>query len=74
VQTWADIKDIVSKYISTEFKLLNVGCGNSLLSVQMQSDGYRHIENIDYSQVVIDLMNLKNQDIIDEDFCCNTST
>ena len=34
-------------------RVLNVGCGNSQLSEFMVQDGWFDIENIDYSEVVI---------------------
>ena len=33
-----------------EDTILNVGCGNSPLSMEMQKDGYRNITNIDISR------------------------
>ncbi len=36
--------------------MLNIGCGNSLLSQEMYDDGYNHINNIDFSEVVIEQM------------------
>ncbi|CAJ1333342.1 unnamed protein product [Effrenium voratum] len=40
--------------------ILNVGCGNSLLSEEMYDDGYHNIVNIDCSSVVIALMKERN--------------
>ena len=37
-------------------KILNVGCGNSRLSEEMDNDGYHNIVNIDSSKVVIENM------------------
>ncbi|CAJ1432247.1 unnamed protein product [Effrenium voratum] len=40
--------------------ILNVGCGNSLLSEEMYDNGYHNIVNIDCSSVVIALMKERN--------------
>ncbi|KAG5681408.1 hypothetical protein PVAND_010846 [Polypedilum vanderplanki] len=47
---------ILSRYIKTKDIILNVGCGNSKLSVDMYNTGYHEITNIDLSEVVIDQM------------------
>ena len=58
-KSYSDLKNILSKYILKENKILNVGCGNSKLSEEMFLDGYSNIINIDFSSKVINLMNEK---------------
>jgi 2-polyprenyl-3-methyl-5-hydroxy-6-metoxy-1,4-benzoquinol methylase len=43
-------------------KILVVGCGNSNFSSDLYDAGYLGIINIDFSQVVIDIMKEKNKD------------
>ena len=51
-------------------KVLNVGCGNSILPEEMYDlDGYRHIYNMDISQYCIDAMKQRNQDTRPELVC-----
>ncbi|XP_070492061.1 eEF1A lysine and N-terminal methyltransferase homolog [Chironomus tepperi] len=54
---------VLSKYIKTKDKILNVGCGNSKLSVDMFNTGYTAITNIDISEVVIDQMKKTHRNI-----------
>ncbi|KAL7034409.1 hypothetical protein ACKWTF_007952 [Chironomus riparius] len=53
----------LSKYIKTKDKILNVGCGNSKLSVDMFKTGYSTITNIDISEVVIEQMKKTHRNI-----------
>ena len=41
------------KKINKNALVLNLGCGNSLLSEEMYNDGYKNILNIDLSQSII---------------------
>ena len=44
-------------------KVLNVGCGNSVLPEEMyDTDGYRQIYNMDISSLCIDTMKKRNQE------------
>lgn len=49
-----------SASIKQKMKILNLGCGNSVLSEQMYDDGYKSIWNIDYSQSCLDQMSERN--------------
>ena len=51
--------------------VLIVGCGNSELSWSMYEDGFRQVRSIDYSQVVIDKMQLTYKDT--PQLACHTS-
>lgn len=42
------------------FKILNVGCGNSKLAEDMYEDGFRHIKSIDYVEHCIRQMMARN--------------
>lgn len=42
------------------FKILNLGCGNSVLSEEMYDAGFKSIYNIDISPTVIELMAKRN--------------
>ena len=51
------IKKIIKKYApDNNSKVLNVGAGNSTLSMEMYKEGYENIINIDYSSIVIKKM------------------
>jgi ubiquinone/menaquinone biosynthesis C-methylase UbiE len=54
--SYSELSDILAQHISTEDRILMIGCGNSLLSEQMYDAGYKHIVNIDFSKTVIDYM------------------
>ena len=55
-QRFSGIKDLVGQYLKKEDHVLNIGCGNSLLSEEMYDDGYTSIANIDISKIVVDQM------------------
>lgn len=48
-----DFASIMAQHISKNHKILNIGCGKSLLSEQMYDQGYEEIVNIDFSDKVI---------------------
>jgi ubiquinone/menaquinone biosynthesis C-methylase UbiE len=54
-QTWPEIYAVVKDYISGAESALNVGCGNSPMSVEMRSV-FRRVVNIDISSVIIEEM------------------
>ena len=66
---FSGIKDVLTDYVSTEDKILNVGCGNSSLSKDMFDEGYERIANIDWSVVCIDYMRDKYE-TVGPDFYC----
>ena len=41
-------------------KILNLGCGNSLLAEELYDKGFKNVYNIDISPVVIEQMSLRN--------------
>jgi 2-polyprenyl-3-methyl-5-hydroxy-6-metoxy-1,4-benzoquinol methylase len=52
----------LSQFLKSSDKILVVGCGNSNFSSDLYDAGYLSIINIDFSQVVIDIMKEKNKD------------
>jgi len=63
-KSYGDFKDLMHKHVQKSDRILMLGCGNSSLSEDMYNDGYRNIVNIDFSQVVIEKMKRKCQDLI----------
>uniref|UniRef100_A0A2R5LBB5 EEF1A lysine methyltransferase 4 n=1 Tax=Ornithodoros turicata TaxID=34597 RepID=A0A2R5LBB5_9ACAR len=49
---------LLKQHVKKSDRILMLGCGNSLLSELMYKDGYKDVENIDYSEVVIKKMAL----------------
>lgn len=47
---------LLRQHVQKTDRILMIGCGNSPLSELLFRDGFRNIENIDYSQVVISRM------------------
>lgn len=62
---YGDFKDLMHRHVRKSDRILMLGCGNSTLSEDMYSDGYRNIVNIDFSPVVIENMKRKCQDMVD---------
>jgi ubiquinone/menaquinone biosynthesis C-methylase UbiE len=53
---WADLKPFLSCYLRSNYRILMLGCGSSLLSEQMYLDSYEYITNVDFSNQVIEMM------------------
>lgn len=49
--------------IKAKIKILNLGCGNSIMCEDMYDEGYTQIENMDISEVCIQQMEARNQQI-----------
>lgn len=63
--SWSEIKDLVFKHTikqdeSANIKVLNLGCGNSILCEDMYDDGIQNIYNMDISDIVINKMKNRN--------------
>ena len=54
------MKPYIEKFVKKDYKILMLGCGNSLLSENMYDEGYEYIYNIDISHVVIEQMSKRN--------------
>eukprot|EP01112_Ceratiomyxa_fruticulosa_P022295 TRINITY_DN8116_c0_g1_i1.p1 TRINITY_DN8116_c0_g1~~TRINITY_DN8116_c0_g1_i1.p1 ORF type:complete len:286 (-),score=50.69 TRINITY_DN8116_c0_g1_i1:103-960(-) len=55
-ESYHSLKYIFEKYIERDDEILDVGCGNSMLPLEMYNDGYKNILNIDISEVLIKQM------------------
>ena len=58
-QVYSGFKDIISSSLSKTDKIINIGCGNSVLSEELYEDGFENITNIDFSPKVISIMEEK---------------
>lgn len=56
---YKNFRELILQTISVGDKILMLGCGNSLLSMEMYEDGFKNILNIDYSDIVIQKMKEK---------------
>ena len=49
--------EVVKKYASNKnFKILDAGCGTGLVGVELKKFGYSHIDGVDFSQDMLDLV------------------
>jgi 2-polyprenyl-3-methyl-5-hydroxy-6-metoxy-1,4-benzoquinol methylase len=51
------------KEIKNNLKILNLGCGNSIICEEMYDEGYLNIYNMDISSVCIETMNDRNKNL-----------
>lgn len=59
---YTDLCHVLHKYIKHSNKILVIGCGNSRLSESLFDVGFRSIDNIDISDVVVRQMTARNKD------------
>lgn len=59
---YTTLRNIVERVANDDCRILNVGCGNSLLPEEMYDDGYINIVNVDISPTVVDHMRSRNQE------------
>ena len=52
--------DDEQRTLRSKMHVLNLGCGNSVLSEDMYDEGYRQITNMDISSVCIEVMKNRN--------------
>ncbi|WVZ98393.1 hypothetical protein U9M48_043846 [Paspalum notatum var. saurae] len=62
-QTYPALRPLLRARVPASSRVLMLGCGNSLLSVDMAKDGYEDIVNVDISSVVIEQMREKHNEI-----------
>jgi len=55
------LKERIRQDIPKTHKILNIGCGNSLMSEHMLEDGYTDLTNIDFSAAAIRIMNKRTK-------------
>lgn len=62
--TYRELQPLITQYIPDKSsRILSIGCGNSEFSHEMYDDGYQSMVNLDYSEVVINEMIKKNQNL-----------
>jgi ubiquinone/menaquinone biosynthesis C-methylase UbiE len=57
-----EMVELALKNLSPDCTILNVGCGNSNLAMDLHLDGFQNILSVDYSSVVIDSLNQQYSD------------
>ena len=57
---YESLEKILNSLISKNHKILQLGCGNALLSSEMYDAGFKNITNIDISPVCIEQMARSN--------------
>ncbi|KAK7685639.1 hypothetical protein QCA50_010983 [Cerrena zonata] len=63
-KTYSDIAPIIRELVPDKnARILMLGCGNSKLSEEMYDDGYKQIVNTDYSDILIEKMKHKHQEL-----------
>lgn len=60
LEDWESLEQILEPLLSSESRVLMLGCGNAEFSKDMYEAGYKHQENIDISTVVIEQMSKRN--------------
>jgi len=62
-KTYEEIKHLINRFVpSKTSRIVMLGCGNSTLSRDLYDDGYKRVDNIDYSDVVIEKMKRVNEE------------
>jgi len=56
LENFEDLRTIIEKHCKKDYRILNLGCGNSIIQEDMYDDGYTNIVNIDISSICIDAM------------------
>lgn len=56
---YSALKDIFERHLSRAAQILYVGCGTSMLGVDLYHDGYQNILNVDWARSAVDLMSSK---------------
>ncbi|GAA6062942.1 hypothetical protein JCM10212_005955 [Sporobolomyces blumeae] len=62
-KTYSEIQHLIHRFVpSKSARIVMLGCGNSTLSRDLYDDGYKRVDNLDYSEVVIDKMKKVNEE------------
>jgi SAM-dependent methyltransferase len=64
LENYSEIRDYIRSHIPCESKILIPGCGNSTMGPEMRDDRYNNIEQIDFSEVVVEQMSKRFPDMI----------
>ena len=56
LENYESLKSLFDLFVKPSHKILQIGCGNSILSEEMYDAGFTDITNIDISSVVIEQM------------------
>ena len=60
LENYASLRPLLANLLDKQNRILNVGCGNAEVTMEMYDDGYLHIVNTDISEIVIEQMRAKN--------------
>jgi 2-polyprenyl-3-methyl-5-hydroxy-6-metoxy-1,4-benzoquinol methylase len=60
LETYDQLKELLSLFVEKNHKILNMGCGNGELHEDMYDDGFHDILNIDISGVVVEQMKARS--------------
>ncbi len=60
LENYETLKPLLDNIISRDQSILNIGCGNAIVTEDMYDDGYLNIVNTDISPIVIDNMKQRN--------------
>uniref|UniRef100_A0AC35F539 Methyltransferase type 11 domain-containing protein n=1 Tax=Panagrolaimus sp. PS1159 TaxID=55785 RepID=A0AC35F539_9BILA len=63
ISNFEKFSDLIVKELKPSDRILHVGCGNSQLSFQLYSAGFKDITNLDYSNVLIKKLLEKNPEM-----------
>ena len=61
LEDYGSLKGFIKDIIGDKAKVLILGCGNAEFSENMYDDGYKTIDNVDISEVVISQMKARNE-------------
>ncbi|KAI6200722.1 Methyltransf-11 domain-containing protein [Aphelenchoides besseyi] len=59
---YSQLGPILERYIKTSDRILQIGCGNSILAEQLYDNGFRNLTSIDTDAKIIHKQQLKNSD------------
>lgn len=69
---YAQFSDIINERVAKEARVLDAGCGNSEMVIDMAEDGFINIVGCDFSRVAIDQMKARCSEYPEiELICCN---
>src|SRR4051812_42715899 len=60
--SYKELIPVLRPHMKVDDHVLNIGCGNSTISVDLYDNGFRRISNLDFSDLVINEMQAKYND------------